>query len=250
MWNSIPLACCSFVFTATKRIVGRCAAVADRLCIRHVVLMPLHERLDVDRGSNLTSWPSSPSRGPSGERPRKPPSRPRSAAEKCSRKSAVSRLPAQLPVGTRQSRSPYPAHEAAKARPSPGKSIFRHDAVTCSTEPSSFRGRTTTTPRAGRRQPREGASPRARVPPMDYADKLPPSPWYIFAPPRRYIFPPPLTRGCEKVGGQVRANGQMRRDRENQLLDRSSQARVPDLDPFRVSPYRPAASNRSHQQAE
>ena len=39
----------------------------------------------------------------------------------------------------------------------------------------------------------EGASPRARVPPMDYADKLPPSPWYIFAPPRRYIFPPPLT---------------------------------------------------------
>ncbi len=28
---------------------------------------------------------------------------------------------------------------------------------------------------------------------MDYADKLPPSPWYIFAPPRRYIFPPPLT---------------------------------------------------------
>ena len=43
------------------------------------------------------------------------------------------------------------------------------------------------------------AAPRARrpargVPPMDYADKLPPSPWYIFAPPRRYIFPPPLTR--------------------------------------------------------
>ena len=32
-----------------------------------------------------------------------------------------------------------------------------------------------------------------RLPPMDYADKLPPSPWYIFAPPRRYIFPPPLT---------------------------------------------------------
>ena len=29
---------------------------------------------------------------------------------------------------------------------------------------------------------------------MDYADKLPPSPWYIFAPPPRYIFPPPLTR--------------------------------------------------------
>ena len=57
-------------------------------------------------------------------------------------------------------------------------------------------------------------------------------------------------RGCEKVGGQVRANGQMRRDRENQLLVRSSQTRVADLDPFRVSPYRPAASNRPHQQAE
>jgi len=28
---------------------------------------------------------------------------------------------------------------------------------------------------------------------MDYGDKLPPSPWYIFAPPRRYIFAPPLT---------------------------------------------------------
>ena len=31
---------------------------------------------------------------------------------------------------------------------------------------------------------------------MDYADKLPPSPWYIFAPPPRYIFPPPLTPTC------------------------------------------------------
>ncbi len=28
---------------------------------------------------------------------------------------------------------------------------------------------------------------------MDYGDKLPPSPWYIFTPPRRYIFAPPLT---------------------------------------------------------
>ena len=34
------------------------------------------------------------------------------------------------------------------------------------------------------------ASPRARVPP---GDKLPPSPQYIFTPPRRYIFTPPLT---------------------------------------------------------
>ena len=46
----------------------------------------------------------------------------------------------------------------------------------------------------------EGASPRARVPPMDYADKLPPSPWYIFAPPPRYIFPPPLTHPAPTAG--------------------------------------------------
>ena len=31
------------------------------------------------------------------------------------------------------------------------------------------------------------------LPPMDYGDKLPPSPQYIFTPPRRYIFTPPLT---------------------------------------------------------
>ena len=28
---------------------------------------------------------------------------------------------------------------------------------------------------------------------MDYRDKLPPSPWDTLAPPRRYIFTPPLT---------------------------------------------------------
>ena len=69
-------------------------------------------------------------------------------------------------------------------------------------------------PRAGRRQPcggarrpargalhrcpgnearRRGAPPRARGPPMDYEDKLPTRPWYNFAPPRQYIFVPPLT---------------------------------------------------------
>ena len=37
---------------------------------------------------------------------------------------------------------------------------------------------------AGNPSRAQGASPRARVLPMDYADKLPPSPWYIFAPPR------------------------------------------------------------------
>ena len=30
----------------------------------------------------------------------------------------------------------------------------------------------------------QGASPRARVFPVDYGDKLPPSAWYILAPPR------------------------------------------------------------------
>ena len=30
-------------------------------------------------------------------------------------------------------------------------------------------------------------------PPVDYGDKLPPSPWDNFTPPRRYIFTPPLT---------------------------------------------------------
>ena len=41
---------------------------------------------------------------------------------------------------------------------------------------------------------------------MDYADKLPPSPWYIFAPPPRYIFPPPLTLnagGTNTVGAVI-----------------------------------------------
>ena len=28
---------------------------------------------------------------------------------------------------------------------------------------------------------------------LGYGDKLPARPWYIFTPPRRYIFPPPLT---------------------------------------------------------
>ena len=37
----------------------------------------------------------------------------------------------------------------------------------------------------------QGASPRARVPPVDYGDKLPPSPWDNFTPPRRYIISPP-----------------------------------------------------------
>ena len=31
---------------------------------------------------------------------------------------------------------------------------------------------------------------------LDYGDKLPPRPWYIFAPPRRYIITPPLTPAC------------------------------------------------------
>ena len=42
----------------------------------------------------------------------------------------------------------------------------------------------------------EGASPRARVPPVDYGDKLSPSQWYNFTPPHRYIVAPPLTHNC------------------------------------------------------
>ena len=34
----------------------------------------------------------------------------------------------------------------------------------------------------------------ARLPPVDYADKLSLNPWYIFAPSRRYTFTPPLTK--------------------------------------------------------
>src|SRR3954449_9620804 len=44
--NTTPFACCSSVFTGTKRMLGR---FADRLGIRHVVLVPLHVRLDVGR---------------------------------------------------------------------------------------------------------------------------------------------------------------------------------------------------------
>ena len=43
--------------------------------------------------------------------------------------------------------------------------------------------------RGSRVMPAEGRG----LPPMDYGDKLPPSPQYIFTPPRRYIFTPPLT---------------------------------------------------------
>ena len=44
----------------------------------------------------------------------------------------------------------------------------------------------------------------ARAPPVDYADKLPLNPWYIFAPQRRYIIPPPLTRYTFKTHAEVR----------------------------------------------
>ena len=49
-----------------------------------------------------------------------------------------------------------------------------------------------------------GAPPRARGPPMDYADKLPPRPWYIFTPPQRYNLAPPLTRGLGIPGKRAR----------------------------------------------
>ena len=48
-----------------------------------------------------------------------------------------------------------------------------------------------------------GAPPRARGPPMDYEDNLPTRPWYNFAPPRRYIFVPPLTSVAVNNGHDV-----------------------------------------------
>ena len=75
-------------------------------------------------------------------------------------------------------------------------------------------GQSAVPPGAGGRGPRaaasraEGASPRARVPPVDYRDKLPPSPWDTFAPPRRYIFTPPLTpAGTPSLCGANRPPG-------------------------------------------
>ena len=77
VWNNIPLACCSSVFTATKRIGGNNPSPRRARTVR--------------------------SRGPIGDRPRKPPSRPLSAAEK--RESpAVSR--GSTSYGTRWSRPP------------------------------------------------------------------------------------------------------------------------------------------------
>ena len=43
------------------------------------------------------------------------------------------------------------------------------------------------------------------APTMDYGDKLPPSLWYIFTPPRRCIFPPPLTAAASP--GRTRRAG-------------------------------------------
>src|SRR3954451_11051000 len=53
--NTTPFACCSSLFTGTKRMLGRWAASqiasasAMSFCIRPVVLLPLHVRLDVGR---------------------------------------------------------------------------------------------------------------------------------------------------------------------------------------------------------
>ena len=55
---------------------------------------------------------------------------------------------------------------------------------------------------------------------MDCADKLPPSPWYIFAPPRRYIFPPPLTYAVAGVRGHLTSPIEFRISRaEHALVD-------------------------------
>ena len=60
---------------------------------------------------------------------------------------------------------------------------------------------------------------------MDYADKLPPSPWYIFAPPRRYIFPPPLTipfrsYGLDLGDSDLLALAQVQKMKQANLIER------------------------------
>ncbi len=47
--NTTALACCASLFTGTKRMLGRCRRLADRLGIRRVVLLPLDVRLDIGR---------------------------------------------------------------------------------------------------------------------------------------------------------------------------------------------------------
>ena len=46
--NSAASACAASVFTATKRMVGRCAASTIARRVVRVALLPLDERLDVD----------------------------------------------------------------------------------------------------------------------------------------------------------------------------------------------------------
>ena len=53
-------------------------------------------------------------------------------------------------------------------------------------------------------------------------------------------------RGCGQDGGQGKGKWSTRRDRENQPWPACAQARKSDLDPIRVSPYRPAAHNPPH----
>ena len=53
-------------------------------------------------------------------------------------------------------------------------------------------------------------------------------------------------RGCGQDGGQGKGKWSTRRDRENQPWPACAQARKSDLDPIRVSPYRPAADNPPH----
>ena len=53
-------------------------------------------------------------------------------------------------------------------------------------------------------------------------------------------------RGCGQDGGQGKGKWSTRRGRENQPWPACAQARKSDLDPIRVSPYRPAAGNTPH----
>ena len=53
-------------------------------------------------------------------------------------------------------------------------------------------------------------------------------------------------RGCGQDGGQGKGKWSTRRGRENQPWPACAQARKSDLDPIRVSPYRPAAGKAPH----
>ena len=76
----------------------------------------------------------------------------------------------------------------------------------------------------------EGASPRARGPPIGYRDKLPTNSWYIFTPPRRYIFSPPLTGLSPKRKQKFKKTPHSQHNKAvaSNLLDQNFSAEAPN----------------------